>query len=298
MEHNTHTGPTHKSHFTAIYNLLDPRRYYEGLAPADYRMPDVVAGFLRAAGTAIAQARRPREGLKVLDFACGYGANGALLRHELCMADLYAYYAGHTWSQRDGDVHWAADRAFFSAHRLACSSFEVAGIDIAANALAYDVGVGLIDHAFTDNLVSDRAGSALKDFLAEVDIVIESGALGPGLSNAFANVLADADESRRPWFLYSPRPDVDWVALDGLWSRVGYCAQACNQMPVPYRRALSAAEATEMMRDCVALGKSPERVFVDGYLAVDLMIALPLEIVEPTHNVFAEIFAELPLMYP
>jgi hypothetical protein len=31
---------------------------------------------------------------------------------------------------------------------------------------------------------------------------------------------------------------------------------------------------------------------------VDLMIALPLEIVEPTHNVFAEIFAELPLMYP
>jgi hypothetical protein len=296
VTHDSDTRPKHKSDFTALYDLLDPGPYYQGLEPANYRMPDVVAGFLRNAGDAISRARGSPETLKVLDFASGYGANGTLLRHDLRMHDLYAYYASRVWRQTDGDVHWQTDRRFFARHRLGQSKFEIAGLDIAANALAYASSVGLIDHAFSDDLVTKRAGDELKAYLAEVDIVIESGALGPGLRNAFSNVLADASANRRPWFVYSPRPDVDWTELNEFWSRVGYRADACNQSPVHYRRALSASECEEMVRDCAACGRPVDKVILDGYLAVDLMLARPLEDAEPAHRNLQEIFAELPVV--
>ena len=288
--------PRHKSEFTAIYDLLDPSPYYQGLEPSNYRMPDVVCGFLRAAATELSRARHAKGRLRVLDFASGYGANGALLRHDLTMADLYRHYGARTWHAGDGEAYWQTDKDFFAVRRAAHDVFEIAGLDIAANAVNYALAVGLIDRAFSDDLVSSAPGPAAAAYLAQVDIVIECGALGLGLRNAFSNVLNAADNGRRPWFVYSPRPDVDWSALEALWAAQGYVARACNQAPVPYRRALSASEEREMIRDCAALGRPAARTIVDGYLAVDLMLARPEDDDDPTHSVVSILFDQLPVV--
>ena len=49
--------PGHKDDFDRVYDLADPRPYFRGLEPSCYRMPQVLADFLRAAGSRVAAAR-------------------------------------------------------------------------------------------------------------------------------------------------------------------------------------------------------------------------------------------------
>ena len=284
--------PRHKDDFTTIYDLDDPSLYYNALEPADYRMPDVVAGFLRVAAGELKGTRQYTDRLRILDFACGYGAIGLLLRHDLRMRDLYQYYANRDWQPEESKRYWEQDRAFFAERRDVAGQFEIAGLDIAATAVAYGLAVGSLDHAFSGDLVSSRAGSDLRAYLADVDLVIESGAIGQGLRGAFSNVLADANPARRPWFLYCPRPDVDWTSLTHLWEIAGYHARPCNPTPVHYRRALSRSEELSILRDGKALGREIHEVMADGYLVVDLMLARPVEDEEPTGERIEALFRE------
>ena len=81
------------------------------------------------------------------------------------------------------------------------------------NALDYASALGFVDRAFHENLVDDAPSDGLKRFLHGVDLVVESGALGVMLPVAFERVFDCGGDEAPPWFLYSPRPDVNWTAL-------------------------------------------------------------------------------------
>ena len=70
--------PRHKDDFVRVYDLDDPRPYFMGLEPVDYRMPQVLASFMRDAAGLLREGRGRDGPLTVLDFACGYG--GGLTR--------------------------------------------------------------------------------------------------------------------------------------------------------------------------------------------------------------------------
>jgi len=269
--------PTHKNDFLSRYNLEDPNPYYAGLAPADYRMPDVLTGFISAAEDALREQRHRRGPVRILDFACGYGANAACLNYELRMHDLYTYYDQRSWVPADGDYHWRRDCDWFAAKSKPERRFHVAGLDIAPRAVDYGLATGLLDEGYTDDLLTGDITPGLRAGLTDVDLVIESGAFGAALKNAFECVLDFVPSESRPWFLYCPRPDVDWQPLWRFWSERGYRCEPCNREPVRYRKPLSGSERDEILRDGQALGLPAKRVIRDGYVCVDLMLARPVE---------------------
>lgn len=261
--------------FDRLYDLDDPGPYFRALQPTDYRMPAVLASALRAFHQPVCAARDAGDVLRLLDFACGYGAVGALLRHDVTMAEICARYGERQWQPGDERRHWEADAAFFSARRAQTAGFEIGGVDIAGSALAYAEALGFIDRAFHENLVDRAPGDELVRFLRHVDLVVESGALGGLMPGAFRRILDCAGGLRGPWFLYSLRPDVDATALNGLWASRGYRIENVTAEPVRYRKPLGAGEQAEVLRIARALGKPDAAVMQGGYLLVDLTLARP-----------------------
>ena len=265
----------HAAHFERVYDLDDPSPYYATLRPADYRMPVALAGALKAIHGLLCAARGAGDALRVLDFACGYGAIGALLRHDVSMADLYARYGERNWKPDDARRYWADDIAFFDARRAETEAFDIGGIDIAGNALAYAAAMGFVDRAFPENLVDDAPSDGLARFLRGVHLVVESGALGVLLPAAYARVLDYVGRERPPWFLYCPRPDVNWSALERLWAERGYRTESFLPAPVRYRKPLEAQERADMLRRAQGFGKPDKAIMQGGYFLVDMTLARP-----------------------
>lgn len=275
MDEPSDSYTQHRAQFVRVYDLDDPSPYFAALRPADYRMPQTLAGALKAIHGPLCAARGAGDTLRVLDFACGYGAIGALLRHALFMAALYARYGARQWQPTDARRYWADDIAFFAARRAETAAFEIGGIDIAGNAVAYAAALGFIDRAFPENLVDDAPSEGLARFLEGVHLVVESGALGVLLPAAFARVLDCAGDESPPWFLYCPRPDVNWSALESLWAERRYRTESFLGAPVRYRKPLEEQERADMVRRARGLGKPDEAIMRDGYFLVDMTLARP-----------------------
>ena len=275
MTDSTDSLPTHKDDFDRVYNLEDPSPYFTALRPSDYRMPEILVRVLKAVHLPVCAARSSGDTLRVLDFACGYGTIGALLRHDVSMAELYARYGERHWRPDDARRFWTSDAAFLGARRRTTESFEIGGVDIAGVALEYAAALGFVDRTFHENLVENVPGAELTRFLQGVDLVVESGSLGDLLPVAFERILDACVDAGRPWFIYSPRPDMDWTPLNSLWNERKYRIESLGTGPVRYRKALAAHERADMLRITRALGKSDEAVMRDGYLLVDLTLARP-----------------------
>ena len=275
MTDPTDSLPRHKDDFGRVYDLEDPSPYFTALRPSDYRMPAVLAGALKVIHRPVREARGAGDALRVLDFACGYGTIGALLRHDVSMAEVYDRYAERRWRSVDARRYWTADSAFFAARREASAGFEIGGADIAGFALEYAAALGFLDRTFHENLVEDAPSGELKRFLDGVDLVVESGSLGDLLPVAFGRILDACTDAGRPWFLYCPRPDVDWAPLNAVWAEQGYRTESLGSEPVRYRKALAAREQADMLRVTRALGRPDHAVMRDGYLLVDMTLARP-----------------------
>ena len=271
----TDTLPRHKDDFARVYDLEDPSPYFNALRPSGYRMPEVLARALKAIHRPVCAARGTDGTLWVLDFACGYGAVGALLRHEVSMQEVYAWYGRRHWRPVDARRHRDADAAFFAARRAESVTFEIGGVDVAGAALEYAEALGFLDRTFHENLIDDVPSEALRLFLDGVDLVVESGSLGDLLPAAFERILDCRGDGARPWFIYCPRPDVDWTPLNRLWAERGFRAESLGTGPVRYRKPLGAEERADMLRITRALGKPEETVMRDGYLLVDMTLARP-----------------------
>ena len=275
MIDSTDSLPKHKDDFGRVYDLEDPSPYFTALRPSDYRMPEVLARTLNAIHRPVCAARGAGDLLRVLDFACGYGAIGALLRHDVTMAGVYARYGERKWRPADTRRYWEADAAFFAARRETFVTFEIGGADIAGIALEYAAALGFLDRTFHENLVEDAPSEELRRFLHGVDLVVESGSLGDLLPVAFERILDVCGVAARPWFIYCPRPDVDWAPQTALWAERGYRTESLGARPIRYRKALAPAELADMLRVTRALGKPDEAVMRDDYLLVDMTLARP-----------------------
>ena len=267
--------PRHKDDFDRVYDLEDPSPYFAALRPADYRMPAVLADTLKALHPPVSAARGRDGALRVLDFACGYGAVGALLRHDLSMAEIYARYGERRWRPADARRYWEADAAFFASRHEESAAFEIGGADVAGVALEYAAALGFVDRTFHENLADRAPSEGLARFLHGVDLVVECGSVGGLLAVAFERMLDTCGDTARPWFLYCPRPDVDWGPLNALWARRSYRIEGLGTGPVRYRKPLGTRERADMLRIARELGKEEEAVMRDGYLLVDMMLARP-----------------------
>ena len=166
--------PRHKDDFGRVYDLEDPSPCFNALRPSEYRMPAALAGALKAIHRAVCAARGAGDALRVLDFACGYGAIGALLRHDVSMPEIYARYGERHWRTADARSHWEADADFFAARREESVAFEIGGTDIAGVALEYAAALGFVDRTFHEDLVGDAPSEELRQFLGGVTLASQA----------------------------------------------------------------------------------------------------------------------------
>ena len=264
-------APTQKEHFDSVYNHADPRPYYVGLQSTEYRIPWVVARAVAAFAEHAAGRQRP---LRVIDFGCGYGAVGAMLRHNLTMRDVYSHYAADEWHPTRPEGHRALDRQWYAHHRDAgAPEVTITGLDVAGNALAYAVEMGLIDAAAPENLVSAAPSAELREQLLAADLVVEAGAKNDGgiQLGVFRAILATG---ARPHILRVTRPDTDMGDVDALLARTGYATTSIGPL-VRYRKPLGQAEEKRVLELAAGLGISAAEAFTDGYIAVRLRFSVP-----------------------
>ncbi len=259
--------------FVQVYDLPDPRPYYRALKPADYRMPGVVADFIVGNASVLSEAfAQPRP--RLLDFACGFGAAAALIRHGLTCTQLFEYY------DQQVEAGIGDDAAFFAGHQRSGPSFEIGGLDIAANAIGYARNCGLIDQAFDDDTLSAAPGPGLAAYLAETALIYEAGATLDVLMPALLNLLDAATGAPSPWLLYSPRFDVDDRTFISELRTRDYLVEIVNREPIHYRRSLGAKERTAHEAAIRKLGRDPVLGFDGDYLILDMKFARPRSAVD------------------
>jgi hypothetical protein len=279
--------PAKKEDFAQVYNLPDPRPYYAGLVATDYRMPEVLAKVVGCIGCTIVDAQDGRKAdqtaggeqraLRVVDFACGFGAVGAILRHEMTMAQIYAYYASAPWQPEVGTKHRLADVEWHARFKRANQpAVEITGLDVAGNALEYACEMGLIDKIAHEDLVKAPPSTRLRDCLHAADLVIEAGGVGSVQHLVFAQVLKSG---ARPWILRCPKPDVDWEPLNRVLAQAGYMSESIGP-PIRYRKTLGAEEDERVRARANELGLNANEVIIEGYIAISVTLSRPVEAVE------------------
>ena len=239
------------------------------MASTGYRMPGVVCGYLqRYQGHLARFFGSPR--LRLLDFCCGFGTNGMLLRHEMDVGDLFAYFAKEsTAALPQGDAD------YFASRRRSGDAWELGGLDIAEHAVGYALACGHLDEGFTENLLEAPAGPELDRFMKGCHVVFEAGAVLDVALPALERLYRHCDPAAPPWLLIAPRCDVDDRALWDVLAGQGLVPEKVNRRPIRYRRLLGEVERILIRGRTAALGKDPEKGIEGDWLMMDLYLARP-----------------------
>lgn len=107
-----------KASFDDIYDGADPRGYFETLWRLDYRAPQNGCLFFP---TLVQEKQRLLYGrsevVTVVDLACSYGVNGALLKYDVTLHDLYERYRSEELARLSSEEMAAADAEFFGGRK-------------------------------------------------------------------------------------------------------------------------------------------------------------------------------------
>ena len=186
-----------KANFDLIYDLEDPREYFNVLGEFGYSIPQ--HGYRLF--SALLEARREEVGekpLRVVDICCSYGVNAALLKYETTLDDLYARYASEELSGLSGEELAESDAAFYRERRRERAP-EVVGLDVARTAVSYGVRSGILDAGFAENLEEDEPSDELRRAVSGVDLLSVTGGVGYISERTFQRLLDRASPDRTPW---------------------------------------------------------------------------------------------------
>lgn len=215
-----------KASFDDIYDAPDPGPYFSTLRPLDYRIPHFAQPVIRRL---VAELRRVlgREKIAVLDLCSGYGVNGALLRHDADLDDLYRFYADDVSRSPE------AARAALDPLRREDHALRIIGQDVAGRALAYAKGAGFVDAALQANLETDDLTAAQAEQIREADLVTITGGLSYIGKATLARILGAL--RRRPWILYFPLRGTDTRMINTTLAQAGLRPERWHR-PLPQRR--------------------------------------------------------------
>jgi len=186
-----------KANFDLIYDLEDPREYFNVLGEFDYSIPQHGCRLF----SALLEARREEVGersLRVVDICCSYGVNAALLKYETTLNDLYARYGSEELSSLSSEELAESDAAFYRERRRE-KALEVVGLDVARNAVSYGIRSGILDAGFAENLEEDEPSDELCRAVSEMDLLSVTGGVGYISERTFERLLDCATGDRSPW---------------------------------------------------------------------------------------------------
>ena len=175
-----------KANFDGVYDLPDPRGYFQALGALDYRAPEHGR---RVFSALLALIGEDESRSKVLDLCCSYGVNAALLKHDLTLDDLYARYASAEIADLSAGELATADARFYAGPKVHASP-QVVGTDLAANAVSYALRAGLLDDGTSENLEEGEPSEALRRAARGARLVTVTGGVGYVWERTFERALS------------------------------------------------------------------------------------------------------------
>lgn len=278
-------GTLAKANFASIYDRPDPRSYFGELSALDYESPHHAQPlFLRVLD--VLGASRPT----VVDLCCSYGINGALLKHELQLSDLYDRYAGEQTRGLSRQELVAADRRFY-AERRRPGAPRVIGVDAAPQAVAYALEVGLLDAGAGENLEQREPSAELARAMAGVDLITVTGGIGYITGRTFERVLACTPPGRRPWVMALCLRTVSYTPIAETLASKGLVTEQLEGCTFPQRRFADDQEREYAFAGLAARGLDPQGKESEGVYHAEVYLSRPAEDVarQPIGEVFAHL---------
>jgi hypothetical protein len=273
VQHNAQN----KANFDHVYDLPDPRGYFEALGSLGYRAPEHAR---RLFPTLLKMVEAGDGTAGILDLCCSYGVNAALLRHDLSLDDLYARYASPELTGLSTEELQNADRRFY-AERRHPSPAGIVGADSAANAVRYALGAGLLEAGFGEDFETADPSEGFRGAVEDVGLVTVTGGVGYVWERTFDGVLGAVAEARpdgrAPWVATLPTRLVDYDALSELLSGYGLVTEKLTARTFPQRRFADRAERDHVLRQLADMGVDPAGKEEEGWYHADLYLSRPAE---------------------
>ncbi len=270
-----------KANFDEVYDLRDPRGYFEALGALDYRAPEHGRRIFPAL---LSEIQSTGGSPKVLDLCCSYGINAALLKYDLTLDDLYARYASRELAALSSEELAAADAAFYASHNKT-SPPEVIGADAAANAVSYALRAGLLDAGAAENLEENEPTEALRRAAHATRLVTVTGGVGYVWQRTFERTLScimngpqsgGFGASNAPWVAAFAVRFVDYAPIAAVLARYGLVTEKLSTRTFPQRRFENAGEREHVMRELAAVGIDPAGKEEAGWYHADLYLSRPV----------------------
>jgi asparagine synthase (glutamine-hydrolysing) len=255
--------------FSSLYNLESSRPYFRRMKELDYQMPASANAIYRWCIEEIRRLHGTRK-LTVLDLCAGYGINGALMKSERSLEQLYAVLL----DKKSAD----ASDPFFDCLSLVThdtdEDLNVVGLDVAANALAYGRAAGFMDDAFAINLETDPISPQVEASIGECSLVTITGGFSFIGVNTFEKILAAVDKAgaSKPWIVGFPLLHTKLDDLIALLNSHGYVIQPVLKHRLRQRRF---ANPTERRREYEALDRADLTSSDNAYFESHLLLAQP-----------------------
>ena len=255
--------------FSSLYNLESSRPYFRRMKELDYQIPASANPIYRWCIEEIRRLHGTRK-LTVLDLCAGYGINGALMKCERSLDQLYAYLV-------DKKAAAACD-PFFDRLSLVTqdtdNDLKVVGLDVAANALAYGRAAGFMDDVCAINLETDPIPPQIETAIGECSLITITGGFSFIGVNTFEKILAAVDKAgtSKPWIVGFPLLHTKLGDLSTLLNSHGYVIQPVLKHRLRQRRF---ANPTERRREYEALDRADLTSSDDGYFESHLLLAQP-----------------------
>lgn len=253
-----------KRNFDAIYNDPDPRLYYETLNQFDYVIPSEAKPVFKSVIENLKSSLHT-DHITVLDLGCSYGVNGALLKHDLEMKDLYEHYAESEGLSPKEIAE--KDRVFFEEH-LADENLEIIGLDVAERAVRYAVATGIIDDGVVADLEAEDIDQDALSGIGTSDLITSTGCVGYVSETTFDHLVNDEPAENSPWVASFVLRMFPYDAIEKTLSDAGLTTEKLDNVTFPQRQFASQEEQSDVVQELERLGIDPApEIKANGYLA-------------------------------
>jgi hypothetical protein len=273
-----------KANFELIYDLEDPREYFNTLGGFDYCVPQHGQRVFSALIEAQRGGGEMRNGAgekrhKVADICCSYGINATLLKYETTLDELYARYGSEELSGLSSEELAEADAAFYE-ERSKEAAPEVVGVDVARNAVSYGLRSGALDAGFAENLEDDEPTEELRRALAGVDLLTITGGVGYISERTFERLLdcmAEGSEGRLPWLAVFALRWVSYEDISEVLSGYGLVTEKLAGHTFTQRRFIDAAEREYVLEELAGMGVETAGKEDTGWYHANFYLSRPVE---------------------
>ncbi|MEV6011858.1 class I SAM-dependent methyltransferase [Streptomyces sp. NPDC051976] len=260
--------PTGKVTLDHLYTQPDPRTYFGELRQLEYCVPQQAKPYFEKL---IKEYRESQhiEVPTVVDVGCSYGINGALLKCDATMDELYDHYARPGVPRAD---LLALDREFTRSRRPA-QTIRCVGLDISDSALSYGLAAGFLDDAVHADLERHEPTARQAAQLAGADLVISTGCLGY-VTEATLTRVVQAQGGRRPWMAHTVLRMFPFDKVERALDALGYRTERVEG-EFRQRRFASPKEQALVLDTMSADGVDTRGLEAEGWLYAQLYLSRP-----------------------